>query len=79
MVALLVLFTILGCLLADAILLSVREHRAVTAGQLSRTPAHAMVFAQDGGEPVEKGEKNEKVIGEVPWKDMDSKAEKENH
>ncbi len=57
MVALLVLFMILGCLLADAILLSVRERRAVKAGELSTTPAHAMVFAQDGGKPVERKEK----------------------
>ncbi|NOY23141.1 MAG: hypothetical protein GXO70_06500 [Acidobacteria bacterium] len=72
MVALLVVFTILACLLADAILLSVREHRAVRASQVSTVPAHGLVFAQDGGEPVEK---DEKVIGEVPWKDMDAKNE----
>ena len=75
MVALLVVFTILACLLADAILLSVRERRAVTAGQVSAVPAHEIVFAQDGGEPVEK---DESVLGEVPWKDMDSKVEKKN-
>ena len=75
MVALLVVFTILACLLADAILLSVRERRAIAAVQVSAAPAHAMVFAQDGGEPVEN---DESVLGEVPWKDMDSKVEKEN-
>ncbi|RLE16450.1 MAG: hypothetical protein DRJ14_08570 [Acidobacteria bacterium] len=74
MVALLVLFTILACLLADAILLSVRERRAATAGQLARTPAHAMVFAQDGGEPVKKDEKG---LDGVPWKEkIDSEDEK---
>ncbi|MCK5878410.1 MAG: hypothetical protein KAH24_01430 [Holophagae bacterium] len=75
MVALLVVFTILACLLADSILLSVRERRAIAAVQVSTVPAHAMVFAQDGGEPVEN---DESVLGEVPWKDMDSKVEKEN-
>ncbi len=75
MVALLVVFTIVACLLADAILLSVRERRAVTAGQAATTPAvHAMVFAQDGGKPVEK---DEKVIGEVPWKEIDSEKKNE--
>jgi len=75
MVALLVVFTILACLLADTILLSVRERKEVTADQISAIPAHAMVFAQDGGDPVEK---DESVLGEVSWKDMDSKVEKEN-
>ncbi|NOZ14004.1 MAG: hypothetical protein GXO69_10225 [Acidobacteria bacterium] len=76
MVALLVLFAILACLLADAILLSVREHRAATAGSLAKTPAGSMVFAQDGGKPVKKDENG---IGEVHWKeDMKSDDGNEN-
>ena len=70
MVALLVLFTIVGCLVTDAIVLSVREHRAVTAGQVATVGEHAMVFAQDGGEPV-KGEKE--ADREVEWKDVSKK------
>lgn len=70
MVALLVVFTILACLLADAILLSVRERRAVRAAQVTTVPTHGMVFAQDGGEPVKE---EEKAINEVHWKEMDSK------
>jgi len=45
MVALLVLFTIVGCLVADSIVLSVREHRAVTVGQVATIGEHAMAFA----------------------------------
>ncbi len=67
MVALLVLFMILGCLLADAILLSVRERRAVKAGEWSTTPAHAMVFAQDGGKPVEQLKEQGR---QIPWEDI---------
>ncbi len=70
MVALLVVFTIVGCLVADSILLSVREHRAVTAGQVATVGEHAMVFAQDGGEPV-KAEKEEDR--EVEWEDVQKK------
>ena len=54
MVALLVLFTIVGCLVVDSIVLSVRERRAVMAGEQKLTGAESMVFAQDGGKPVEK-------------------------
>ncbi|NOY23140.1 MAG: hypothetical protein GXO70_06495 [Acidobacteria bacterium] len=54
MVALLVLFTIVGCLVVDSIVLSVRERRAVMAGERKLTGAESMVFAQDGGKPVEK-------------------------
>ncbi len=61
MVALLVLFTIVGCLLADSIVLSVRERRAVavTAGR-KLAGAESLVFAQDGGKPVD-GEKDPKT------------------
>ncbi|RLE15984.1 MAG: hypothetical protein DRJ14_09370 [Acidobacteria bacterium] len=70
MVALLVLFTIAGCLVTDSIVLSVREHRAVRAGQVATIGEHSMVFAQDGGEPV----KAEKDAGrEVEWEDVSKK------
>lgn len=51
MVALLVVLTIVACLVVDGIVVSVRERRAVTAGQ-SVGAVPEMVFAQDGGEPV---------------------------
>ncbi len=70
MVALLVLFTIVGCLVMDSIVLAVREHRAVTAGQVATVGKHAMVFAQDGGKPV-KTEKDEDR--EVEWEDVSKK------
>ena len=70
MVALLVLFTIVGCLVTDSIVLSVREHRAVTAGQVATVGEHAMVFAQDGGESV-KAEKD--TDREVEWEDVQDK------
>ncbi|NOZ14003.1 MAG: hypothetical protein GXO69_10220 [Acidobacteria bacterium] len=54
MVALLVLFTIVGCLLADSIVLSVRQRKAVMAGERRLTGAESLVFAQDGGKPVKK-------------------------
>ncbi len=54
MVALLVLFTIVGCLVVDSIVLSVRERRAVMVGGRKLTGAENMVFAQDGGKPVKK-------------------------
>ena len=59
MVALLVIFTIVGCLIVDSIVVSVRERRAVTVGEREMVGAHAMVFAQDGGEPIQ--ESDEKV------------------
>lgn len=70
MVALLVLFTIVGCLVADSIVLSVRERRAATAGQVATVGEHAMVFAQDGGKPVEAEKEEER---EMEWKDVQKK------
>ncbi len=72
MVALLVLFTIVGCLVADSIVLSVRQHRAVTAGQVATIGEHAMAFAQDGGEPIE-AEKEKETDREVKWEDVQKK------
>ncbi len=70
MVALLVLFTIVGCLVADSILLSVRERRAAVAGQAATVGQHAMVFAQDGGKPVKDDKETER---EVEWEDVSKK------
>ena len=72
MVALLVLFTIVGCLVADSIVLSVRERRAATVGQVATIGEHAMVFAQDGGEAVE-AEKEKETDREVKWEDVQKK------
>ena len=57
MVALLVVLTIVACLIVDGIVVSVREHRAVSAASGQVVPE--MVFAQDGGEPID--EQKEKV------------------
>ncbi len=70
MVALLVVFTIIGCLVADSIIMSVRERRAATAGQVATIGEHAMVFAQDGGEAVEAEKEEER---EMEWKDVQKK------
>jgi len=72
MVALLVVFTIIGCLVADSIIMSVRERRAATAGQVATIGEHAMVFAQDGGEAVE-AEKEKETDREVKWEDVQKK------
>lgn len=50
MVALLIVLTIIGCLVADAIVVTMRERRAVA---MSGQAVPEMVFAQDGGEPVD--------------------------
>ena len=69
MVALLVVLTILVCLVADGILMSVREKRAVTAGERKFVPTKNMIFAQDGGEPRKpEGEKDRNI----PWEDVES-------
>jgi len=54
MVALLVLFTIVGCLVADSIVMSVRERRVVAVSGRKLTGAESLVFAQDGGKPIKK-------------------------
>lgn len=69
MVALLVVLTIFICLVADGILMSVREKRAVAAGERKLVPAKNMVFAQDGGElkkPESEKDRN------IPWEDVES-------
>lgn len=51
MVALLVVLTIVGCLVVDGIVVAMRERRAVAVSG-HRVPE--MVFAQDGGEPIDE-------------------------
>ncbi len=65
MVALLVLFTIVACLVVDGILMSVRERHAVVSGKAVPVPMENMVFAQDGGEPRGPGdrERPEHLLG----------------
>ncbi len=59
MVALLIVLTIIGCLVADAIVVAMRERRAVA---MSGQAVPEMVFAQDGGEPVgDEKSKSEQV------------------
>ncbi len=55
MVALLVIFTILAFLAVDGIVLSVRKRRE---GVTSHSSAGELVFAQDGGKPVDEDKKN---------------------
>ncbi len=55
MVALLVVLTIVACLTVDMIVLSMQKKRA-EARKLALEPN--IVFAQDGGEPVEEVEEN---------------------
>ncbi len=57
MVALLVIFTILAFLAVDGIVLSIRKRRE---GVTSRTPSAELVFAQDGGKPMEENKNSEK-------------------
>ena len=75
MVALLVLFTIVGCLVVDSIVLSVRERRTVMAGERKLAGVESMVFAQDGGEKVDKEVKDS---SEKVEKEVDEKLEKED-
>jgi len=75
MVALLVIFTIVGCLVVDSIVLSVRERRSVMAGERKLAGVESMVFAQDGGKPVEKDEKGS---GEMDGEEVDPVIEKED-
>ncbi len=57
MVALLVVLTIVACLIVDGIVVSVRERKAVAAPQGQVVPE--LVFAQDGGEPMDEQVKKE--------------------
>lgn len=61
MVALLVVLTIVACLVVDGIVVSVRERRTVSMPQGQVVPE--MVFAQDGGEPVD-GEQTEPEVAD---------------
>ncbi len=54
MVALLVIFTILAFLVVDGIVLSLRRRRE---GVSEYSPSSNLVFAQDGGKPVEDEKK----------------------
>ncbi|RLE16448.1 MAG: hypothetical protein DRJ14_08560 [Acidobacteria bacterium] len=69
MVALLVLFTIVACLVVDGILMSVRERHAVVSGKAVPVPMENMVFAQDGGEP--RGPETEKDRN-ISWEEVES-------
>ncbi len=69
MVALLVVLTILVCLVADGILMSVREKRAVTGREGKLVATKSMVFAQDGGEPRKSEVEKDR---NVPWEDVES-------
>ncbi len=61
MVALLVILTIIACLTVDMIVLSLRKKRA-EARKLALEPN--LVFAQDGGKPVDKKEKSDNISNE---------------
>jgi len=69
MVALLVLFTIVACLVADGIVMAVREKRAAAARERNLVPMENIVIAQDGGEP--RGPEAEKDRN-IPWEDVES-------
>ena len=69
MVALLVLFTIVACLVADGIVVALREKDVVAERDRKLVPMESMVFAQDGGESREfEGEKDRNI----PWEDVES-------
>ena len=69
MVALLVVLTILLCLLADGILVTVRERNKDGVKERDLMGTENMVFAQDGGESREfEGEKDRNI----PWEDVES-------
>lgn len=53
MVALLVIFTILACVVADGIVVSMRNRKLAIAGPRV-VPIPEMVFSQDGGTPIQE-------------------------
>ena len=75
MVALLVLFTIVACLLADAVVTALRKKAVVAVGERKPVPTGNLVFAQDGGEKIQAEQERDRVI---PWADVESeKGERE--
>ncbi len=56
MVALMVFLTLIACVAVDLVLINLRKRRE-QAAQVALQ--HELVFAQDGGKPVEKEEKTE--------------------
>ncbi len=69
MVALLVLFAIVACLVADGIVVALREKEVVAERDRKLVPMESMVFAQDGGESREFEDEKERNI---PWEDVES-------
>ena len=63
MVALLVLLTIITFLVVDGVVLSVKARRAPAAAPVFE---HGLVFAQDGGEPVDAEPAEEEDAPEDP-------------
>jgi len=78
MVALLVVLTILLCLLADGILVTVRERNKVGVKERDLMGTENMVFAQDGGEPTKVRADKERNISWEEVVESRSDANKEN-
>ncbi len=56
MVALMVFLTLIACVAVDLVLINLRKRREQNAQVALQ---HDLVFAQDGGKPVEEKEKTE--------------------